>query len=228
MKAILLILLLAIGGYAAWQQQTTKATIAAAELRIEQLESELKTAERELKDSEKALAKVSGSTAPVRSAADKKAPVTSTVANSTTEPAVAEVPDAESVVDKAAALTARLDEMRTIYEGHRKTFAEQEATLTRNLSIARNQYNQLRDNQPTFAEQGSRYDSFGNRIGSSGVRTSQSDREREMKKYNEQVAAAAALIAAGEAAMVKVNADVDRLERSYKEAVNKSRDEARQ
>jgi hypothetical protein len=228
MKAILIILLIAIGGYAAWQQQTTKATIAAAESRIEQLESDLKSAERELKDAGKALAKATGSTAPALPAATKKAPVTSTVATSTPEPAEVEVAEAEPVVDKAAALTARLDEMRTIYEGHRKTITEQESTLTRNLSIARNQYNQLRDNQPTFSEQGSRYDGFGNRIGASGVRTSQSDRDREMKKYNEQLAAAAALVAAGEAALVKVEADVDRLERSYKEAVNKARDEARQ
>jgi hypothetical protein len=130
-----------------------------------------------------------------------------------------QIPAADPEVDKRAALTTRLAEMRKVYDGHLERLTASKSTLTRNLSTARAQHRALESSPPKFDEQGSRYDTFGNRIGASGVRTSQSDREREMKKYNEQLAQVTALIAVAEAELVKVEAEEKALDRSYDDAV---------
>lgn len=222
MKTILTLLLIAVGIYAAWLQQTAKEAASLAEARITEVNNELRDTKAELKETQKALGKADKEpvSKPKASTASRSGANVATVETaSTAEPAPA---------DEGPSLSDRLAELRGIYEGHRKKFDDQRAALTKNLAAARAQKSTLESNPPLFNEQGSRFDGMGNRVGATGVRTSKSDREREISKHAEQVASVSAIVVAAEAELVKVESEVARLDRSYDDAIEKARSEARQ
>lgn len=223
MKTTLVILLIAIGGYAAWLQNSTKSEISQLTTAAEKFESDAKNGAEALKKAEKTIASQSAEIEKLLKTAQVATAETIAPSAPTAAPTAAPAPVVTPAESNANQLQPRLDELQRIYEGHRTKFDEQRATLTRNLAAAKAQHEALVANPPQFSEQSDRYDTQGNRVGSSGVRTSKADREREMVKYKEQVAQVAALIGSAEAALAQIEADTDRLQRDYKNAVETAR-----
>lgn len=125
---------------------------------------------------------------------------------------------AVAAADKAAQQTeaekqlAR-DQALQVYNRNKAALDEQLAQITNSLNTARAALKIQQDNTPTFDEQGRTW--RNGKMTTVGVRTSQADRDQSLKKYQAELAQAAGLIAASEAEMVRLNSRRDELEITY-------------
>jgi hypothetical protein len=193
MKAILIILVIGLGGYAAWlkQQVGTEAAakaavetdLLAAKRKAEGLEKDLKKATSELSDLKSAQAAAPAPVAPqvpAASVAISTAPSAVSPAAPATAPDPAAAAEAAEMARKAkrlAEIDARLAFLRS--EQDRGTIARSNAEA----------------NRPQFSEQGDRLDGFGQVIGKKGVRTSNADREKALSEYNAKISSMDAALA---------------------------------
>jgi len=204
MKSFLFILWLGLGGFVAWQFLSHRSELIAANHRVEELTDELEIVKFELTKM-------------------AKLPVVEELPSRSLLPQVADETSEDSIPAKITAAAVirsnRLKELERIYEDRRRKLGDSKTLLTLNLSAASSQYRTLQETPPTFDEQGSRYGWTGNRLGAIGVRTSNSDRDRELTKHNEKIFETASRIALIEAEIVKADAELERLERSYSDAV---------
>lgn len=186
---------------------------------LEETEESLAKAEKTIADLERKLA-----------SAPAAAPVSpgSAVAGPAAVPVVNDVVSAsksasQQRAEASAAYDKKRDELQGIYEANRAKIAEQIGKLTTNLASAEAVVESIRNNAPTFSEQGSTFRN-GERI-TTGVRTSAADREAANKKHQEQVAAAMQRVAAIQGEITATNLRAEQLETAYGDALKRAREE---
>lgn len=194
MKAILIILIVGIGGYAAWLKHENgtvtvakvlaESKLAAAERKVESLEKDLKKVASDL-EAERLKVKALATASPAAGAAEAGAPVAEVVPMTTVAPA----PVAAPAVDPqaAAAEAKRAKRLAQIDLELAALRAEQSRGQSARATAAAN--------PPTFSEQGDRVNGFGQVIGKKGVRTSDADRAKVMADYQARIGAMDARLA---------------------------------
>lgn len=200
MKFLLLLLLIGLGCFAALQQKNLNA----AQARITVLQDELKQVKSGLNTTSADLARAAMALAEAEASESAEA--------------------FKASLD--AALKAKLADLKRIYDSHHTPIEQKRAELDRNLSLAEIQVQELESNPPQFSEYHSVRTSSG-ALSSTGVRTSAADRERLTAKHGEQVSAAKVRVAAIEAAIGSVNAELQRLQSNYDSAVRTAHEESR-
>ncbi len=207
MKSILFILCLGLGSFAVWQNSVHRSEINAANSRVEKLADELKLVRFGQGDTTRY---------PNIEEISNRVALTREVDRTLDEPS------STTTANNTVSNTRRLKELEKIYNDRRGKLDDSKTLFTRKLSTANSRYQTLQNTPPTFDEQGSRYGWRGNRLGATGVRTSDSDRNREWTKYNEEIIETTDQIALFEAELLKIDSELDRLTKSYQDAVAKA------
>jgi hypothetical protein len=221
MKSVIAIALIAGLGFAAWHYQQQARTLAAE---VATLTEEAAANRRALEKAEKALAKAGSTpanqdaakptgTAPV--AAGRTAPKESTA----TEPAAPTTP----TPDPAAERAAKIAQLEAAYKQQRAAMDARQTEIDAARTRAQAYIDQAERNHPQFSEQTAKFDAAGRFIGNSGIRTSQADRERAMKIYNEGIAAAQAGMAKVDEEQAKLNTQRETAARQFNDAVDAAR-----
>jgi chromosome segregation ATPase len=124
--------------------------------------------------------------------------------------AEAKVASAEAKV--VAAVEAKLDELKKIYDRNLFEITDLRARLDANYSRVSSAIDTLRYNPPTFSEHTQRY------TGKAGIRTSAADREEAMAKHKSELDGLAAQLAAIEEEQIKLRAREQALDDAYVQA----------
>lgn len=213
MKAILLILLIVVGSYAAYLQYTRPvveapptaqvdpglvAALADAKVEIKELKAQLSASREELAEH---LAEVPE---PIQAPVASEAP--------TTPAPVTPAPAPANNVEE------RLAAMEKIYLDHKAKFDEQLAKLQSNEEVAAKQLQALYANPPQFGEQTRRWDSKKEEYYNAGVRTSEADRKKVLGLHQAQLDQMQAYLTSIEKARADIEAQIRDLEQKYSAA----------
>lgn len=128
--------------------------------------------------------------------------------------------------DKAAdrqARSQRIAEIERIYQQQKAELAEQEAGIVSRLTLASDRLAQMKAAKPTFSEQRTRYSSTAGRSIASGIRTSAADRGEVVEKWQAEVDAATAEVAAIEGERTLHRRKLEQLEEQYRSARARAR-----
>jgi len=223
MKAILIILIVAIGGLAYKFQSDARSakflqTIAEdgerdAKIKAANLDAELSTARSEIA----ALKDILGRRE------DRIASLTDTEAKIAAEEARAEasrnaaLADQDAMRSTEAKLQIRLAEMKKQYDFQRAALTEQKARLSTSIASANAQKQTLASNPPAFKKNPRDPYTIG------GVSTSQADQERALAKHNEELSKITAQITAIQIEEAAVDTRFSELDAAYEAAVEKAR-----
>lgn len=223
MKAILIILVVALGGLTYKFQldaKSAKAKMIAAEDAEHAAKAEAKEASSELEKATLKIAQLEKSVASYLSEIDtlKRAEIAEVTAPKA-EPAPAPAATAPRAAEVVATMQARLDEMETIYNQNLSQINDLRAKLAANETRVKGAIKTMEENPPTFAEQGTR-ERFGI-VTNSGVRTSAADRKEAIEKHKTDLDALTAQLAAIEEERIKLLNRESELNKAYYAARSK-------
>jgi hypothetical protein len=232
MKAILLILVIALGAAAAYFQHQSGENRKAMEVAIAEYETLKTDFDTKVKE---AIAKKDEAIAHSTDLGEQVAALQKQLAearnNSVTDELLARQMDRDNAAAAQAEADARAkaadrteaekqlarDQALQVYNRNKAAIDEQRASLTAKLTAMRSAMETKQDNPPTFTEQGTTIRN-GERF-SSGVRMSQADRDVIIKKHAAEVAAIAAQIGVAEGEMVRIDTRAQELETAYAAAL---------
>lgn len=226
MKAILLILIIVIGGASYWKISEAEKKVKAAQATIEEAREMRAEASEAIAKLGQANARISALEETIAQRDQKIAQLTDYEAKWAAEKAQEEAKNAarlaaeESARSKSAlnsaALQVRLAEMEKQYQLQRAALDQQKATLQVNLKKAKDYHKNLSENPPAFSEL------RNGENGPAGVRTSQADRERVIAKYQQDLAGVELQVTAIENEVIAIDKRFSELEAAYQAAVEKT------
>lgn len=225
MKAILIILVVALGGLTYKFQldaKAAKALVVAAEDAEFEAKTEAKEAAEALTQANKKIASLESAVANHLAEIDtlKRAEIDRVAASkprASTDPATP-VPDAGEVV---SSIQARLDEMEKIYNQNLAQINDQRARLDANYTRVSGEMEVLQSNPPSFAEQKTGALRANGTRQSTGIRTSAADREEVMEEHKAALANLTAQLAAIREEQTKLNTREQELNSAYRSARSK-------
>lgn len=221
MKAILIILVVALGGLTYKFQldaKSAKAKMVAAEDAAHEAETLAEETESDLEKATLKIEQLEKSVATYLSEIDtmKRAQITAVV--ETPLNAASSTPKKEVI--EPAVVESKFAELRRIYDTNVAEIARKRGIVNTNLKAAQASYEALKAAGPKFVEHTKRVND-DETTSTVGVRMSEADRKEVLEKHKEELQRALANVTACQAAFTSLDAESIALEQSYEAAQKK-------